>query len=211
MPLVDGTVALIDQPQDVALMRRMLRDPTEGDTIRNEAANLLGRSQVKELVADLQAVLVHPAEAARFRSFAAQHLGLCWERAGYQPDLPEHRALQQALTDRHVEVRREALLALSRGKDPQVPTRIRELLADPTASDQHDLCCRLVADLGLTEHQATLQTLIGSSHESVAVAALDAVGRLKAASLRPAVETATTDPRPRVATTARRVLVLLGK
>lgn len=208
--LVDGGLPQIDQAQDIALMRRILRDPSEGDTIRNEAANLLGRSEAPDLVADLQAVLAHPAEEERFRSFAMQHLGVHWNQHGSPHGAPDHAALRTGLSDRHVAVRREALLALSRGGDVTVPDHVTRLLADPAAAGEHDLAIRLAADLRMTDLLPTLRTmLVGDRPETIRIAALDAVARLHDASSRPVLLVAQDDKNPRVAAAGRQALTTL--
>ena len=210
-PLVDGTVVLIDQPQDILLMRRILLDSEEGDTIRNEAANLLNRSGIAELPNDLQTVLANPAEAARFRSFAMQHLGILWNQVGSPAASPLRAVLLTGLTDRHVAAQREALLALARGKDPAAPVRVEALLADPAASNQHDLCCRIVADLKLMNQLPALRRLLSSGDEVIRIAALDAAARLGDLESLDAVVMAAKDSNPRIASAGKRAQKVLSE
>ena len=181
-PLVDGTVNILGEPQDVLLMRRILCDPAEGDTIRNEAANLLLRSAsgsgMADLAGDLIGVLAQEGEQARFRSFAAQHLGLIWEAEGHAADTPAHHALVAALTDRHVPVQRNAVQALARGGDDRARRAVQAWLADAQATAYHDLACRLVADHGWHSQLPRLQALLLAADPVVQIAAVDALRRL---------------------------------
>jgi HEAT repeat protein len=207
-PLVDGTVVLVKAPQDVALIRRILRDPAEGDTIRNEAANLLNRSEVPELVSDLQAVLEHPAEQARFRSFAAQHLGVLW-RQGDGKDEKLRDALRSLLTDRHVEVRREALWPLAQEMDPFALAVAAQSMVDPAATGMHDLCCRIAALCRLTDLTPAIRRLAAEAEEVPRIAAILALAELGDAGSRPLVERAISDANPRIAAAAKRALAVL--
>ena len=210
-PLVNGTVVLIKEPQDIALIRRILRDPKEGDTIRNEAANLLNRSEVASLADDLIAILAHPAEQARFRSFAAQHIGVLWLQTGAKTETNAYKALLAALDDRHVEVRREALLPLARGHDPLIPALVHRLLTDPKDSNQHDLCCRIVADLGLTDELPVVRSLLSSPDEVIRIAALGAVAKMKDLVSHDVVSLAAKDGNARIAAAGQRALATLSE
>ncbi len=161
-PLVDGSVAEVSSAADIALMRRILLDVREGDTLRNEAANLLQRSGVSELAADLRAVLANPAERERFRSFAAQHLGIVW-LAGGGRDEDLRAALRELLADRHVAVRREALLALARGGDAAVGPRLAAILAGEEGGGMRDLACRIAADLDRRDLLPDIRPLAGTA------------------------------------------------
>ncbi len=208
-PFVDGTLVCLTKPQDIALVRRILRDPLESDTLRNEAANLLNRSQDDNLTADLIAVLGHPAEEERFRSFAAQHLGMIWLAEGSPKKSPEHNVLLDCLEDRHVEVRREALLPLARGGDPAAAAYVRGCLADPESAPLHDLCIRLVADIGLRDQLPKVRSYLPSSNEVEYLAALDAVARLRDTESVGACERAARHHNPRIAQAGTRSLLAL--
>ncbi len=162
-PLVDGSVAEIQSGPDVTLIRRILLDVREGDTLRNEAANLLHRSGVPGLAADLRTVLANPAERERFRSFAAQHLGIVW-LAGDGSDDALRGALRGLLDDRHTAVRREALLALSRGGEAAVGAQIEAILETPAGDDDmRDLACRIAADRGRDDLLPAIRPLAGDA------------------------------------------------
>ncbi|MFW5882144.1 MAG: hypothetical protein ACOCVS_00770 [Planctomycetota bacterium] len=200
---------MIDQPQDIALIRRILRDPQEGDTIRNETANLLTRSEVPQLADDLIRVLEHPTERARFRSFAMQHLGVLWLQRGAKPDDPIRARLIAGLDDRHVPVRREALLPLTRGQDTIVPARIAAILGPDGDAAQWDLACRLVADLELADHLPAVRALLTEADETIRCAALDAIARMGDTASRAEAERAAQDANPRIAAAGRRALSAL--
>jgi hypothetical protein len=180
-PLVDGNLALLDQPQDLLAVRRLLRDVREGDTLRNEAANLLNRSGIAaDLAEDLRAVLAHPAEQERFRSFAAQHLGVLWNQAGSASSALRNE-LRSYLSDAHVAVQREAILALSRGQDAVVLGWVQAVLDDPSRAGVLDLACRIAAEQGFVTLLPRIQTLVASSDPVVQRAARHAVATLMAA------------------------------
>jgi len=207
-PLVDGGLPLVSEPQDVALVRRILRDPREGDTIRNEAANLLYRSEVSELADDLKAVLVHPLERERFRSFAAQHLGVIWLGGGAEdPALRDD--LRRLLTDRHPAVRREALWPLAQGNDPLAVDTAVKLLSDPGAGGMHDLCCRIAALKGLEDLLPRIRELAAEAEEVPRSAALHALAALGGAAEKSLIARAVDDENPRVAAAARAALTAL--
>jgi HEAT repeat protein len=209
-PLTDGSVQEVHAPQDVVLIRRILRDPGEGDTIRNEAANLLGRSQVPELVGDLEAVLAHPAEQERFRSFAMQHLGVHWNGRGSPVGDAVQVRLRAGLDDRHVAVRREALLALARGQDALVPARVAALLSDPMATAEQDLAARVAAECKMQELLPALRPLLAAGCDAVVrIAAMEAVARLGDTESLPALHAAEGDANPRVAAAAAQALAAL--
>ena len=158
-PLVDGSVATLN-PADVALLRRVLRDATDEDTVRNEAANHLRANGTAEVADDCSAVLAQAGELPRFRSFAAQHLGIAWldarsadaARAGVL-----RPRLVSLLSDRDMEVRREALLALVRGGDPDGLRGAAAWLEDPNPAAEAER--RAYAD-GIPAYTALANAII---------------------------------------------------
>lgn len=180
-PLVDGNLPLISEAQDIALMRRILRDPNEGDTLRNEAANLLNRSAIDDLASDLVRVLDQDGEQARFRSFAAQHLGVLWNQEGAKRNGAGYDRLLACLNDHHIEVQREAMLALARGNEPSIAERVATILTDSQPQGLIDLACRVAAEKNLRDNLSAIRALRDHQDQVVARAAQDASGRLAAA------------------------------
>ena len=108
-----------------------------------------------------------------------------------------------------MEVRREALLPLARGRHEGVPQRVRTLLADHTAIGMHDLCCRIVADLGLADLLPAIRPLLSSPDEVIRIAALEAVTRMKDSASRDAAALAARDANERIAAAGRRAVAVL--
>lgn len=211
-PLVDGSLTSVAQASDIALLRNVLRDPADDDTIRNEAANLLRASACADLADDLRAVLAEPREQARFRSFAAQHLGVLLldaRRAGAAEADVLRRDLTAALRDRHVEVRREALLALSRGGAADALAEVERLIAADGGAPMHDLCVRIAAEQGWRELLPRIRAFAVAGDPVVRVAALSALGAMRDAQSRALLDAASADGDRHVAGAARAALAML--
>jgi len=116
-----------------------LLDPQKDDTKRNEVANSLRESGYKGLTEDLITVLDNPDEKARFRSFAVQHLYNNYADAGESEKQKIREVLYKSLKDRHVKVRREALLALVRIGDPKGKETAVKWLTDKDKDNVRDL------------------------------------------------------------------------
>ena len=72
---ITSVIPEVKDAGDLAVLIKLLSDPGEPDTVRHEVANLLRRSDYPGLETALLAVLENPAEKARFRGWAVQHLG----------------------------------------------------------------------------------------------------------------------------------------
>lgn len=173
-PDITSSVAVIKYPEDVKVMVGVLKDTKDTDDVRNETINLLRRSKYAGLTADLLDILNNPAEKERFRGFVAQHLGI-------QADMvqPDERAkiigvLQNALSDRDLSVRREALLALVRMLDPKGLETAVSILNDKgdESAPMRDLAVRCIRDQNLREHLPRLRELASDPNEAVQIAAL---------------------------------------
>jgi len=138
-PDITFRIPRIRHKEDVAAVVAVLKDSQDDETVRNEAANLLRRSDYRRLTDDLVAVLGDPEEGPHFRAFCIQHLWSNLPKAGAEEREKIGATLHQALGDRHVSVRREALLALHRMKDEKAKQRAVETLNDPAADDTRDL------------------------------------------------------------------------
>ncbi len=177
-PLVDGSTVVITAPEDLLALRRILRDPTEGDTLRNESANALRINASPDLADDLRAVLADLRNGARFRSFAAQHLGVLFEADPSDKTL--RQSLRAALEDAAVKVRREALWPLSRQGDPVALALAAAWVRDPDQAALHDLCCRIAALTGCQTWLEPVQVLARADDEVVRRAAHQALAALEA-------------------------------
>jgi HEAT repeat protein len=217
-PLVDGSVTALT-PSDILLLRRILRDASDEDTIRNEAANHLRANQVVDLADDCSAVLAQAGERPRFRSFAAQHLGIAWLDACAQKAAQKAIALQPRLiallTDRDVEVRREALLALVRGGDAAGLAESARLLASDDASDpvvpaMRDLALRIAGETKQAASIPRVRVFLTHADTTVRAAAILALGKLGDRESRAAIEAATKDKNLMVAGAAKSALEAIG-
>ncbi len=190
-------VPTITQPNDILAVLRVLHDATDLDSIRNEAANLLRRSNVPDLGGHLIAILDNPVEHERFRSFSAQHAGDIMTELvqGTEPHSSEmaeaiRSRLVLALDDQHLMVRREALLALTRERHPHAVAIIRSGLNDPLWAPAQDLLVRCAHEAGLTDLIPAIRPLAYSSNETVRIAAVNVLAQWKDEASRPAFEEA---------------------
>ncbi|MCY3019445.1 MAG: HEAT repeat domain-containing protein [Planctomycetota bacterium] len=195
-------------PEDYPLLVAVLTDPTDDDTARNEVANLLQRSKYPGLADALCKVLDNPEEKPRFRSFAAQHLGLLAASDDAAQGEKAVAKLHACLADRDVPVRREALLALVRKKDPQAieaavawltappPSPLPPGAREPETGNQKpetvvvDLAIRCVYELGLREHIPTIRKYARDPNDVVRIAAIVALSQWGDEESRPAFEEA---------------------
>lgn len=118
----------VKEARDLQALEVVLRDYQDDDTVRNEVASLLRRSHYAGLPDALIAVLENPAEGPRFRSFSVQHLGALVADAATEGRGKIGTRLRTALLDRHLAVRREALLVLVHQRDPAGVVMAVELL-----------------------------------------------------------------------------------
>ena len=187
----------ITDPTDIAWVLYVLRDHTDLDAVRNEAANLLHRSQVTGLEDHLLAVLASPHEKPRFLSYAVQHLGNLLQdfRANNTDDtIARERAVAagvvKALQSPHVMVRSEALLILARERDPQAAQIIRSQLANPATDYPRELLINCAKDAELRDLIATIRPLAYAENPVVRIAAIQALAQWRDEASRPAFEEA---------------------
>lgn len=172
-------VPSISDENDCCVLSRVLADPNDNDTIRNEVANLLRRSKYPGLTDALLAVLDNPAEKPRFRSFAVQHL---WQQVdgAEKEDRNRIRAkMHELIADRHVEVRREALLALVRMRESVGQSTAAGWLTakEPSAESTRDLAIRCVYDLGLRDQIPVIRSYAYDPSEVTRIAAIVALSQ----------------------------------
>jgi HEAT repeat protein len=183
--------------EDIAWVLYVLRDSSDLDAIRNEAANLLRRSKVKNLEDHFYAILKNPAEKERFTSYAIQHLGdmMTEYRDGTANDSMARAAtirkqLSAALTDPRLMVRSEALLALTRERDPTAVAIIRKGLTEPAGDQGQDLLIRCAKEANLTDLIPAIRPLAYSENQVVRIAAVNVLAQWKDEASRPAFEEA---------------------
>lgn len=169
-------------------------DNTDSDTARNEVLNLLARSGYPELSAVLINLLDNPAEKPRFRSFATQHLGRQLKSNEQSVIDRVTNRLRKALDDRHISVRREALLALVQARDPIGIETTERWFASPVRGELEDECLdlaiRLIYDLDRRQHIPSVRRYTRDGDEAVRIAAIVALSQWGDEESRPAFEEA---------------------
>jgi len=169
----------IKHPEDIPILVSVVKDSTDNDTVRNEVVSLLRRSKYPGVAQTLIDVADNTQDNPRFRAFAIQHLG----EVNVQGD-PELRdksltRLRKALTDEHVEIRREALLALVRKKDQAAIDTAISWLTDPSKSADatRDLAINCVYDLDRREHIPAIRQYVRDPNEVIRIAAMVALSQ----------------------------------
>ena len=203
----------VQHPDDVKAVVSVLLDTQDDDTVRHEAASLLHRSNYAGLTDDLLKVLNNPAEKERFRSFVVQHLWSQTEKAKPAEKARITEVLHASLADRHTAVRREALLALVRLKDPQGVETALKWLDDPSPDRDavRDLGVRVVREQNLREHLPRIRELLRSPNDDVKRQAMVTVGEWGDQESKPALEEAAKSDKPLVKSTATAALKRLDE
>jgi HEAT repeat protein len=190
----------------------ILRDRSLGDTKRNNAINELRAAHDPLLTSTLLALLDDPAEEERFRSFVAQHLGVTLGQA--QPgDADRQRItdrLRLALTDRHFQVQREALLALVRVRDDAGIAIMKRGLTDPAWVNGRDLVVRCLFILDQRERIPDVRPLLKDQNVEVQIAAIYCLGQWKDEPSRLDIEAAAASSVVRIHDAAALALKTLG-
>lgn len=198
--------------EDIAPLVKCLMDVEDDDTARNEAANLLARSHYSGLFMTLSDILENPAESARFRSFAAQHLGeqVIRNDAGARQNVIAK--LRELLADKDSVVRREALLALVRQKDGFAVQTSIQWLNDPHKDSDvmRDLTIRCVRELDLRDQIPTVRKFARDLNEVTRIAALTALSQWYDDDSRPAFLDAEKSKNPRIRNAGRAALERLS-
>jgi HEAT repeat protein len=176
--------------KDVAALIGVIMDPKDTDAARNEAVNLLRRSGYKDLTHRLSIVLGNPRNGERFRSFCIQQLWMNLKGAKAAERTGIIAALHRALEDKQVKVRREALLALVREKDPRGSAAAVAWLTDASTADVRDLAIRCVKQLELKQHIPTVRKYLDDKNEPTRIAAIVALSQWGDQGSRPAFEKA---------------------
>ncbi|MBE7465512.1 MAG: HEAT repeat domain-containing protein [Planctomycetes bacterium] len=191
-PDITAKIPSVSNAEDCKILAMVLTNPLDDDTVRNEISNLLRRSKYPGLTDALFQVLAHPSEKPRFRSFAVQHLWQQWDGADDDARGDIESRLRALIEDRHAEVRREALLALVRMKDPLGrETAVRWLATNgPELDGVRDLAIRCVYDLNLREHLPLIRNHVRNPNETIRIAAIVALSYWKDEESRSAFEEA---------------------
>jgi len=195
-PRVTGDITIripkVTDTRDVEAVSTVLADTKDDDTVRNEAANLLRRSGYPRLTGELIKVLNSPEEKERFRSFCVQHLFNNHKKAGPAEKEKIASTLRKCLTDRHVKVRREALLALHRLKDDKAEKLARKWLHEEGEKGDavRDLAIRIVRERRLQDELPTIRKLARDKNVVIRIAALVTLSEWRDEESRPAMKDA---------------------
>lgn len=192
--------------EDMGEVAGILLDAKKDAACRNEAANLLRRSGYAGLTGDLIKALDSPAEGPLFRSYCVQHLWTSAAAAGPAEKKRIIGVLRGALADRHVRVRREALLALCRLKDAVGREAAVKWLSAKEGAGARDVAVRCVEELGLREQAPAVRKLAGDPDESTAVQAIGTLGRWGDEASRKIFEAAAKSPSARLQAAGRAAL-----
>jgi len=176
--------------KDIRALVSVLLDTEDEDTARNETANLLRRSGHRGLTDNLIGILNDPEEGSRFRAFCVQHLWMNLPKAGVGEREKITSVLRRSLNDRHVPVRREALLALVRMRDPRGDETAVEWLTAERAEGVRDAAIRYVRELGLREHAPIIRKYLRDENDVVRIAAIVTLSQWGDKESRPAIEEA---------------------
>ena len=190
-PDLSARLTAVVVPEEITAVEKVLLDAHDDDAVRNEAANLLRRSQDRNLNQLLSTILDRQDETERFRSFAVQHLGLSLAEKNANDSDFTRELLRTALRDRHHAVRREALQALVRVDDSVGVKIATNALSDPDWFFAKDLLIRLIFDLDLKDQIPTIRALIRDPDESVQIAALYVLGQWRDVTSAKAIEDST--------------------
>ena len=199
----------VKHSEDIPAVRAVLLDTNDGDTERNEVANLLRRTNYKGLTEDLISILNNPAEGPRFRSWCIQHLWMNHEKADAEEQQKIHETLLQAMEDRHLPVRREALLALHRLGDPKALAMAVQWLNGKEGV--RDLAIRVIRERNLREYIETIRNYARDPDPVVRIAAIVTLSQWGDQASRPAFQEAAASDIPRLQRAGRLALQKLGR
>ncbi len=187
---IDSRLPETKSTLDSSAAIQVLMDTKDDDAVRNEAANLLRRSACKDLSSRLTRILWNPQEGERFRSFCVQHLWLNLPKAGEAEKAEIMATLHKCLADKHLAVRREALLALVREKDAQGSELAVKWLSAPEGAEARDLAIHSVYELGLKERIPEVRKCLADPSDPVRIAAIVVLSQWGDEASRPAIEEA---------------------
>jgi len=180
----------ISDPIDQEAVAKVLLDVFDDDSIRNEAAELLARSNYPRLVERLEEVLHNPQESERFRGWAVQHVGTNARSAQGQDLAIATMILRGCLNDAAIPVRREALLALVRIDDQIGRQSAIELVRsdDPAAINTQDIALRCLGMMNERKYLLEVRRLAKASNANVKIAAINLLADWRDVDSKPLIE-----------------------
>jgi hypothetical protein len=189
----------VRHPEDTDALLGVLRNPLESDVLRNELCNFFERSDSPALAPLLLQILRTPGESERFRAFCIQHLSILASKPESQSLRAEiNRTFAGLLNDSQESVRREAMLALVRGRDPAASRAVAAALENPADPAMHDLAIRCCRDLGMTQHIQAVRAFLHSTDEEARISAIVTLSQWRDAASSNAFESAAASSNPRL-------------
>jgi hypothetical protein len=188
-------VPRVDTASEIAAVRFVAEDWSDDPAIRNEAFNLLRRSEVGDLERMLASLLDREGESERMRTFFTQHLGISLtdSRSADQRERASSRLLV-ALRDRHLPVRREALSALAQVREPAAVAMLALKLDDRRFDGLRDLVIHLLHQSSAKERIGEIRPFCQDSDDVVRIAAIYVLGDWADEASRPEFERAAASP-----------------
>ena len=183
-------VPRIETADEIAAIVYVMEDWTEDHAIRNEAMNLLARSNYEPFTMRLVALIDRPFEQERMRAFFVQHLGTSLLQITDHRQGRIRERLREALRDRHLAVRREAVGALAEARDPLVVAALERGVGTSEWDGMYDLAIYLCHQLDLKQHMAAIRAQATAADQQTRIAALYVLGQWRDQESRPAMEAA---------------------
>lgn len=196
--------------KDVKIVVSILKNNGENDVVRNEAANLLRRSRYSKLTDSLIEMLGSNEEGERFRAYCIQHLEKNSETAKHEEKEKIQQTIRSALKDRHIAVRREALLSLVNMRDPAGEEWAVRMLRDDEGKDIRDLAIRCVKLRGKTQCIPKIREYLRDQNEAVRIAAIVALSEWKDEESVDAFKAAADSQSARLRRAGERALACMG-
>ncbi|MFH0939897.1 MAG: HEAT repeat domain-containing protein [Planctomycetota bacterium] len=230
---ISARLPKVKNKDDFPALLSVLSDSQDDDTVRNEVASLLRRSNCSELLDTLMKVLNNTVEGPRFRAFVMQHLGQIVPDEQTDPDTRQKLIIRfrQALDDKDMPVRRQALQNLCRlndakGKETAIAwLNAKSAMAQPNllenaqaenlrchnADAVRDSAIRCVFDLGLREHIPIIRQYVRDQNDVIRIAAIVTLSQWGDEESRPAFEEAAHSPVARLQRTGQAALKQLDQ
>jgi HEAT repeat protein len=183
-------VPRLDDPREIEAVVQVMSDWNDDDTVRNEAIDLLRRSNYSELDRRLIALLDRPFERERIRAFFVQHLGIGLINATAVTEHATRQRLVSALEDRDLAVRREALSALVEVRDRDGLARLERGLDAPELAAMQDLTIYLYHRLDDRRHLDAIRKRAYDPNQMVRISAVYVLGEWNDQASRPALSAA---------------------
>jgi hypothetical protein len=160
-----GSLLGLTRTDEKAALLSVLRNPLDAAPARNQAANALRSLGYEQLPSELIRLLGSHQEKPDFRGWLTQHIGIAWQQAVATDKTDTATTCEQslltALTDRDDTVKREAFLALGRGRHPASDAMIHDAMTDDAKRSLIDVAIRLIQERDDRAWAARLREIAG--------------------------------------------------